>query len=124
MPTPEITIIVVPRERFQFAQESLDSLYEHTTLPFKLIYVDNHSPAKLRQHLIETSTEKGFQLIHSERFLSPNAARNLGLKQVTTPYVVFERRRSVRSYVSIVQYIKLFIVRAANICLLLKWKSL
>ncbi|MBF2073077.1 MAG: glycosyltransferase [Synechococcales cyanobacterium C42_A2020_086] len=86
---PDVTIVVVPRERFQFAQESLESLYEHTSMPFRLVYVDNNSPAKLRQYLAAQSIEKGFQLIRSQHFLSPNQARNLGLAQVQSKYVVF-----------------------------------
>ncbi len=89
MSQPTVTIIVVPRERFQFARESLDSLYENTFVPFKLIYVDNHSPSKLRQHLEFQSLLRRFQVVRSETYLSPNQARNLGLQQVTTPYVVF-----------------------------------
>nr|RNJ67257.1 MAG: glycosyltransferase [Leptolyngbya sp. IPPAS B-1204] len=87
--TPEVTIVVVPRERFQFAQLSLESLYEHTSYPFHLIYVDNNSPAKLQRYLQTESERKGFQLIRSDHFLSPNQARNVGLKQVRSKYVVF-----------------------------------
>ncbi len=84
-----ITIIVVPRERFQFARESLESLYANTTIPFQLLYVDNNSPAALGQYLQAEAQRLGFQLLRSEQYLSPNQARNLGLKAVKTPYVVF-----------------------------------
>lgn len=89
MSKPTITIIVVPRERFQFARKSLDSLYENTFVPFKLIYVDNNSPNKLRQDLEFQSLLRRFHVVRSETYLSPNQARNLGLRYVTTPYVVF-----------------------------------
>lgn len=89
MSSPDLTIVVVPRERFQFAQESLESLYENTTRPFKLIYVDNNSPARLRDYLQTESQKRGFQLLRSNQFLSPNQARNLGLRQVDSKYVVF-----------------------------------
>ena len=36
----DITIVVVPRERFSRSVESLDSIYENTSEPFKLIYVN------------------------------------------------------------------------------------
>ena len=88
-PKPEVTIIVVPRERFQFAQESLASLYAATHFPFDLIYVDNNSPDKLRQYLTGQAQEKGFRIVRSNRYLSPNAARNVGLQYVTSRYVVF-----------------------------------
>ena len=89
MTNPTITLIVVPRERFQYARESLESLYENTKTPFHLIYIDNNSPAHLRRFLIKQSQLRGFQLLRSDHYLSPNQARNLGLKQVNTPYVVF-----------------------------------
>ncbi|NJR38131.1 MAG: glycosyltransferase [Leptolyngbyaceae cyanobacterium CSU_1_4] len=89
MSTPDVTIIVVPRERFQFAQDSLESLYSQTSGSFDLIYVDNNSPAKLRNYLQIEAAHRGFHLLRSDRFLSPNQARNLGLKQVRSKYVVF-----------------------------------
>ena len=78
MSQPTVTIIVVPRERFQFARESLDSLYENTFVPFQLIYLDNNSPNKLRQYLEFQSLLQDFQVIRSDTYLSPNQARNLG----------------------------------------------
>lgn len=89
MSQPTVTIIVVPRERFQFARESLDSLYENTFVPFQLIYVDNNSPRKLRQYLKAQSQLRNFLVIRSDTYLSPNQARNLGFLYVDTPYVVF-----------------------------------
>ena len=65
MSQPTVTIIVAPRERFQFARESLDSLYENTFVPFKLVYVDNNSPDKLRQHLEFQSLLRSFQVVRS-----------------------------------------------------------
>ena len=56
----QVTIVVVPRERFQFARESLESLYENTEFPFKLVYVDNHSPAKLRRYLKPKHRQRDF----------------------------------------------------------------
>ena len=84
-----VTIIVVPRERYQFARESLESLYENTTFPFELVYVDNNSPTKLRQYLEVQAKVKGFELIRCDRYLSPNQARNFGLARVRSKYVVF-----------------------------------
>ena len=89
MEKPQITIVVVPRERFCFARESLESLYENTEFPFKLVYVDNNSPAKLRRYLESQAESKGFQLVRTDYPLSPNQARNLGLRHVSSQYVVF-----------------------------------
>ncbi|MEO1134270.1 MAG: glycosyltransferase [Cyanobacteria bacterium J06639_1] len=87
--TPQVTVIVVPRERFSMARESLESLLNETHHPYKLLYVDNNSPAKLRRYLAGKAESEDFEIVRSDRYLSPNAARNLALKQVTTPYVAF-----------------------------------
>ncbi|MDJ0726582.1 MAG: glycosyltransferase [Prochloraceae cyanobacterium] len=89
MKKPQITIVVVPRDRFYFARESLESLYKNTKFPFDLIYVDNNSPTKLRRYLEKQAKEKRFQLVQTDYYLSPNQARNLGLARVQSKYVVF-----------------------------------
>lgn len=89
MTEPIVTLVVVPRERFSYAQTSLESLYEHTQMPFNLVYVDGNSPRKLRSHLEEQARIKGFELLHTDHYLYPNQARNLGLQQVHTEYLVF-----------------------------------
>ncbi|MGH8002299.1 MAG: glycosyltransferase family 2 protein, partial [Brasilonema sp.] len=89
MTEPIVTIIVVPRERFSCTQESLESIYEHTDFPFKLIYVDGNSPAKVRRYLETKAQEKNFEIIRTNYYLSPNHARNIGLNYVDTKYLVF-----------------------------------
>lgn len=86
---PPITILVAPRERFSYAQPSLDSIYEHTAMPFDLVYVDGGSPRSVQTYLQSAAAEKGFTLLRTDHFLSPNEARNLGLAQVKTDYVLF-----------------------------------
>lgn len=84
-----VTIVVVPRERFSFTSRSLESIYEHTDVPFSLVYVDGGSPSRVKRYLAEKARRHNFTLIRSERYLSPNQARNLGFEQVKTKYVVF-----------------------------------
>lgn len=84
-----VTLIVVPRERFSSTRESLESIYEHTDIPFKLIYVDGASPRPLRNYLENKAREKHFELIRTDHYLPPNRARNLGLRRARTKYVVF-----------------------------------
>lgn len=86
---PQVTLIVVPRERFSMARESLESLLENTRYPYTLLYVDNNSPTYLRRYLAQKAKSNAFEIVRSDRYLSPNAARNLALKHVTTPYVAF-----------------------------------
>ena len=89
MVASRVTIVVVARERFSFAKHSLESIYEYTRPPFTLVYVDGGSPTQIKHYLKAKASEKGFQLIRTEHFLSPNQARNLGLSQVNSKYVVF-----------------------------------
>jgi GT2 family glycosyltransferase len=86
---PQVTIIVVPRERFSCTQESLESIYNYTDFPFKLVYVDGNSPAKVRQYLQQQAQTNNFKIVRTEYYLSPNHARNIGLSHANTKYVVF-----------------------------------
>jgi len=89
MEDPQVTIVVVPRERFSYTERSLQSIYDHTTFPFKLVYVSAGAPSRIKQFLAIESVEKKFELVSTDRCLSPNEARNLGLREVKTKYVVF-----------------------------------
>src|SRR5262245_19121199 len=84
-----VTIVVSQRERFGDSARSLDSIYEHSDAPFDLVYVDGGSPRYVRDYIATAASARGFKLIRSEVFLSPNQARNLGLYHVRTRYVVF-----------------------------------
>ncbi len=86
---PQVTIVVVPRERFSCTQQSLESIYEHTQIPFKLIYIDGNSPTKIKNYLESQAQARNFQIIRTECYLYPNQARNIGLKHVDTKYLVF-----------------------------------
>jgi GT2 family glycosyltransferase len=89
MTEPIVTLVVVPRERFSYTQESLESIYENTEFPFNLIYVDGNSPRKVRRYLEAQAQERNFKLIRTDYYLSPNHARNIGLSHVDTKYLVF-----------------------------------
>ncbi|AKG20912.1 glycosyltransferase family 2 protein [Calothrix sp. 336/3] len=86
---PSVTIIVVPRERFSHTRESLESIYQYTDYPFQLIYIDGGSPREIRDYLATQAEIQKFTLQRTDYYLSPNQARNLGLNQVSSDYVVF-----------------------------------
>ena len=86
---PQVTLVVVPRERFSYSQESLESIYRDTDYPFELIYVDVCTPPHIQRYLEEQAKQKQFQLIRTPYYISPNQARNVGLRQVKSKYVVF-----------------------------------
>jgi GT2 family glycosyltransferase len=89
MNNPKVTLVVVPRERFSYTCESLESIYQHTHYPFELVYVDGNSPKQTQQYLQEQAQAKQFKLVRTDYYLSPNQARNIGLQYVETEYVVF-----------------------------------
>ncbi len=85
----KVTIVVVPRERFSCSRRSLESVYECTRIPFRLVYVDGGSPGYVRRYLEREARRRNFDLVRTDFYLSPNRARNIGLKKVQTDYVVF-----------------------------------
>jgi len=89
MTASAVTIVVVPRDHFSHARDSLESVLELTPPPYTLIYVDGGAPRYVRRYLAERAAARGFRLIRTECFLSPNRARNIGLREATTRYVVF-----------------------------------
>lgn len=89
MQKASVTLIVVPRERFSYTANSLESIYQNSDAPFNLIYVDVNSPSQFKHYLEMQAREKNFDLIRVNRFLTPNQARNLALAFVETEYVVF-----------------------------------
>ena len=85
----DVTVVVVPRERFSHALASLESIQQNTDGPFELIYIDGHGPPELARELERRAAAGPFRLIRSDHYLSPNAARNLALPHVTTKYLAF-----------------------------------
>jgi GT2 family glycosyltransferase len=92
-PMPQVAIVVGPRERFSHTQASLESVYRNTRYPFELVYVDVCTPPVIQAYLKAQAQEKGFQIIRTDYYISPNQARNVGLRQVLkaskAQYVVF-----------------------------------
>ena len=89
MAQSKLTIIVVPRERFTGSRRSLASIYGNTRMKFELIYVDGGSPVRVHRYLKLESQRRGFRLIRTDHYLTPNEARNLAFKSVDSEYVVF-----------------------------------
>jgi glycosyltransferase involved in cell wall biosynthesis len=93
MTQPKVTLIVGPRERFSGTQATLESIYADTDYPFDLVFVDVCSPADLQTYLQVQAQEKSFTLLKTDHYISPNQARNVGLRYVLdhtdSQYVVF-----------------------------------
>lgn len=84
-----VTIVVVPRDHFSDARESIDSIIENTKIPYSLVYVDGHSPPAVAAYVQRQCSTHGFLLIRKDHYLLPNHARNLGAREVNSPYIVF-----------------------------------
>lgn len=85
---PLATIVVVPRDRFGVAVESLLSVIEDTPAPYNLVYIDAGSPAEVAKQLLAICEANDFRYVRLEGYVSPNTARNIGLRFVVTPYTV------------------------------------
>lgn len=88
-PSPRVTVIVVPRERFGVARDSLESLFAHTEEPFELVYVDAGGPASLSRWIAAQAADRGFVHLTPDGLLTPNAARNVGLRAARTDWITF-----------------------------------
>ena len=84
-----VSIVVTARERFSMTVESLDDLYTSTDVPFDLVYVDVRSPRRVRDALRRAAVRRGFELVRVEQYVSPNAARNIGVGYCDREFVVF-----------------------------------
>jgi glycosyltransferase involved in cell wall biosynthesis len=84
-----VTLVVIPRERFSMACESLDSLLASVDPTVPVIYIDGHAPAEIRAELEHRASGRPVQFISVPHYLSNNQARNRGFAQVRTPWVCF-----------------------------------
>jgi GT2 family glycosyltransferase len=86
---PDVTVVMVPRERFSGTLASIRSLYEERDVPFVFICVDGGSPRPVQRRLAAEAQRRGFRVIRTEHYLTPNEARNLAIPEVRTKYIVF-----------------------------------
>ncbi|MEM9150693.1 MAG: glycosyltransferase [Cyanobacteria bacterium P01_F01_bin.3] len=90
---PKVTIVVGPRERFSHTEKCLESLYETTCYPFNLVFVDVCSPKPVERYIQQKAEKESFKVIRTDRYISPNQARNVGLRyvksQTNSEYVIF-----------------------------------
>ncbi len=86
---PEVSIVVVPRERKSVALGSMRSLERNTGRPHELIYVDCVLPRGERERVRGLVEEHGGRFIRSDDYLYPNQARNIGIEHARGEFVVF-----------------------------------
>ena len=85
----DISIVVVQRERFSSVIESLHSLFVTIDKNIDVVVVEGASPTSIRKELLDLQRLRPFKLISKDYFITPNEARNIGLKSVGSEYIVF-----------------------------------
>lgn len=88
-PLDATSVVVVPRERFGSAEESLESLLSTLQPGTRLIYVDASSPAVIARHIAKAAVAHDFLHLRTDRYVTPNEARNLAVPFITTDAVAF-----------------------------------
>jgi glycosyltransferase involved in cell wall biosynthesis len=84
-----VTVVMVQRDRGSVAGRAIRQLFDATEAPFAFVYVDGRSRRSVRHELDRLRDELGFVVLRADRRITPNQARTIGLREVTTPYVVF-----------------------------------
>lgn len=87
--SPDASLVIVPRERFNLTGPSLEDVLANTPPGTPLIYVDANSPRATARYLGEMSAVNGFELIRKSHYLAPNWSRNLAIGRIKTKYVAF-----------------------------------
>ncbi len=85
--TTDVSICIVPRERYSCAVDSLNNVITNTGGQYKLVYVDANSPPAIASQLKAICREHDFTYIREDRYMSPNEARNIGLNVIDTTFV-------------------------------------
>ncbi len=80
MDRADATVCFVPREVFCQTRQSLETLYRRTHEPFSLVCVDGASPPDVAEYLQRAAVQRGFTLLGTDRFVTPNEARNLAAR--------------------------------------------
>jgi GT2 family glycosyltransferase len=89
MSSAEVTVVLTPRERYSGIAESIDTLYANTSTPFDLIVVEGGLPADVKEMIEAKAKKHGFRFLYQPYPLTPNEARNIGVQNSDTRYVVF-----------------------------------
>lgn len=86
---PDVTIIVVHRDRFTLAVDALNQIIAATQSPYELLYIDAGSPPKVAAELKRICDQSGFRYKRYDALLSPAQSRNCGHRLTATKYVAF-----------------------------------
>jgi GT2 family glycosyltransferase len=88
-PDPDVTIVMMCRERFRLTESAIETLMRSTDRPFRLIYADVNSPAWLRERLDRLADAFSFELLRFDEPLWPSQVRRRIAPMITSKYAVF-----------------------------------
>ncbi len=83
------TIVITTRDRYSVMRESIANLYEHTDFPFELVLVTGGAPASVVRWCREEADRRGFRYVSCAGAMTPAEARNVGIDNASTEYIVF-----------------------------------
>lgn len=85
-----VTIGFFPREQFSLAAESLQRIFEYTSIPFNLIVVDCNTPKVYWQQMENVlKGQSNVKVIHQDRYLQANELRNLVIQEANDEFLCF-----------------------------------
>lgn len=84
----QTSIVVSPRERFSALPASLRSLFATTDDDVPVVVVEGATPELIRAELRQLAEQRPFKLISFPYMIKPNEARNIGVAETATEYVV------------------------------------
>jgi hypothetical protein len=83
----DLTVIMIPYERFSPFAKAVDDLYKAIDVPFNLIVVEGNAPDSVRSQLEKRRRKhKNIQIVYSNRPTSIGAAINLAAPHLKTKY--------------------------------------
>jgi hypothetical protein len=86
----DLTIVVVPREKYRRARDVFRSLLEGDTPPFRLVWVDDaRAPHSHRRWVAEQASRPGVCHLALAHRAGANECRMRGFAASSTPYVLF-----------------------------------
>ncbi len=96
-PEPAATVVVVSRDRWSLASETLGLLLARTDPRHPVVVVDGRAPRRLRVELDRYAASGRVRVARRNRFLGSNEARNIGADGATTEWVAFVENDAVLS---------------------------
>jgi hypothetical protein len=84
----ETTVVVSPRERFSSILPSLESLFSTIHPDVPVIVIEGLTPRRIRRRLRQLKAARPFVHVALDYMVTPNEARNIGMRLATTPFVV------------------------------------